>query len=295
MDEMKFALLKYENEPNLGDEIQSLAAMQFLHRVDAKFDRNNLTTAEAATKHLLIMNGWFSQTPEKAFPPSDSILPIFVSFHIANTNESIRHFLSASSIEFFKKHEPIGCRDRKTMDMLRSKGVDAFYSKCLTITFPARKKEPEHGKIFLVDLDKRIPLPRRIRKGAIRVSHIVPPYISDETKFKLARELLDMYRDEAKLVITTRLHCALPCIAMGIPVIFFGDPKDYRISILKDLGLDINRYVLPKGGLLRLLNRLYLFMSAFSINWNPKPLRIEAEQEKLRKLVKDKVSAVVPG
>lgn len=293
MDEIKFGLLKYDNEPNLGDEIQSLAALQFLPRVDAKFDRNNLTTAQATARHLLIMNGWFSQTPEKAFPPSDSILPLFVSFHIAGTNESLRHFLKPSSIEFFKKHEPIGCRDRKTMEMLRSKGVDAFYSKCLTITFPARQKEPKDGKVFLVDIDKRIPLPRHIRKGAVRVSHIVPPYISDETKFKLAQEILDMYRNEAKLVITTKLHCALPCIAMGIPVIFFGDPEDYRISVLRDLGLTINPYMLPKNGILRLLNRFRLFISAFRINWAPLPLRIEAEQEKMRNLMKDRVAAML--
>lgn len=288
---MKYALLKYDNEPNLGDEIQSLAAMQFLPRVDEKFDRNSLTTAEAETSHLLIMNGWFSQTPESAFPPSKCILPVFVSFHIANTQESIRHFLSETSIAYFKKHEPIGCRDSETMDMLCAKGVDAYYSNCLTLTFQPREKEPVRGKVFLVDVDRRIPLPRHIRKGSIRLSHIVPPYVSNETKNRLARELLDMYRDQARLIVTTRLHCALPCMAMGIPVVFFGDPEDYRISILNDLGLKINRYVLPKGGLPRLWNRLRMLMSVPTVDWSPKPLEIEAEQERLRKLVKEKISA----
>lgn len=32
-------------------------------------------------------------------------------------------------------------------------------------------------------------------------------------------ELLHMYRQRGKLIITTLLHCALPAIAMGIPVI----------------------------------------------------------------------------
>ena len=36
-----------------------------------------------------------------------------------------------------------------------------------------------------------------------------------------ARAALNTYRNKAKLVITTMLHCALPVIAMGIPVIAF--------------------------------------------------------------------------
>jgi len=292
---MKIGLLKYEHSllrvraQNLGDEIQTLAALQFLPRADTQFNRDTLSKAEADEPHLLIMNGWFYLTPD-SFPPSKSILPIFVSFHIADTEKSIRHFLSPSSIEYFKKHEPIGCRDRKTMEMLQFKGVEAFYSKCLTITFERRLKSPENGKVFLVDIDRRIPIPRPIRSGAIRVSHLVPPDVSVETKFRLARELLDTYRDEAKLVITTRLHCALPCIAMGIPVIFFGDPRNERVSILKDLGLIINRYVLPKSRIFRFLHRIRLFTSALSINWDPDPIDIEAEKDVLCKLVRDRVA-----
>jgi len=45
-----------------------------------------------------------------------------------------------------------------------------------------------------------------------------------------------MYEEEASLVITTRLHTALPCMAMGIPVVFFGSPTDGRTSIVRDIG-----------------------------------------------------------
>lgn len=41
---------------------------------------------------------------------------------------------------------------------------------------------------------------------------------------------------QAKLVITSRIHCALPCLAMGTPVIFVDSEIDKeRISGLKDL------------------------------------------------------------
>ena len=39
-----------------------------------------------------------------------------------------------------------------------------------------------------------------------------------------ATALLDRYRDEAGLIVTSLLHCALPAIAMGIPVIMFFPP-----------------------------------------------------------------------
>jgi hypothetical protein len=69
----------------------------------------------------------------------------------------------------------------------------------------------------------------------------VPFVYPDEIKTKMARYLLDLYRDEARLVITTKLHCALPCIAFGVPVIFFGDPHSYRLSLLRDLSVMIYR------------------------------------------------------
>jgi exopolysaccharide biosynthesis predicted pyruvyltransferase EpsI len=50
----------------------------------------------------------------------------------------------------------------------------------------------------------------------------------------IAQEYLDRYRKEAKLVITSRLHCALPCIAMGIPVIVMGDHRDKRLQLVEE-------------------------------------------------------------
>jgi hypothetical protein len=40
-----------------------------------------------------------------------------------------------------------------------------------------------------------------------------------------AIRLMDLYRDRAKLVITTLLHCALPAMAMGIPVVMVWPPN----------------------------------------------------------------------
>ena len=55
-------------------------------------------------------------------------------------------------------------------------------------------------------------------------------------KFWQAEELLSRYA-KAQLVITSRLHCALPCLAMGTPVIFIH-PKyheDTRFAGLREI------------------------------------------------------------
>jgi hypothetical protein len=234
---MKFASLKYNRSNNLGDEIESLAAEQFLPHLDKRFDRDSLHNISENEKYMLIMNGWFCHSPTDCFPPSDSIVPVFIGFHI--NKKKTRYFLNPQCIEYFKKHEPIGCRDRRTMELLSTKGVDAFYSKCLTLTFPKRTKEPINGKVFLVDVDS-IPIPEPLYAGAIKITHITNDSWGDEIKTLLAKKLLAMYRDEARLVITTRLHCALPCIAIGVPVVYFGHSSDARTSLLKDL-ITINK------------------------------------------------------
>jgi hypothetical protein len=302
---MKFAVLKYNFSTNLGDEIQSLAAEQFLPRVDRKFDRENLHNIAENERHVLIMNGWFCHHPADCFPLSDSIVPVFTGFHIYR--EKTQYFLTPQCIEYFKKHEPIGCRDLKTMELLAGKGVNAFYSKCLTLTFPKRNVEPNNGKVFLVDIDT-IPIPESLYRGAIHITHGIEDLYGDDLKKAMAKKLLELYRDEARLVITTRLHCALPCIAMGVPVIFFGNSSDSRISLLKDLNIKINR--MPNK-YLRILYKLVnevpgnrawgsRFRKVFAqiitrrVDWNPSPVDIEQEKRRLidttRDLIAQKIS-----
>jgi hypothetical protein len=81
---MKYALLVYSNSGNLGDEIQSIAARQFLPRVDVKIDRDRLSEFKAPDGEavLLIMNCWFGHQPEN-WPPPSSIVPLLISMHIS--------------------------------------------------------------------------------------------------------------------------------------------------------------------------------------------------------------------
>lgn len=49
---------------------------------------------------------------------------------------------------------------------------------------------------------------------------------------------------------------------MGIPVVFFNNPKDYRVSWVKDLGVHI-----------------YTGKDWDSVEWNPKPIRFSEKKK----------------
>ena len=137
-----------EKQVNIGDYIQALAAAQFLPAKDGFIQREKLKDYDGA-RCRMIMNGWYMHHPEQ-WPPSEKIDPLFVAFHI---NVSAKDaMLSEESISYLKKHEPIGCRDFYTRDMLREKGVDAYFSACLTLTLGMTyKAEEREDKCYFVD------------------------------------------------------------------------------------------------------------------------------------------------
>jgi hypothetical protein len=61
---------------------------------------------------------------------------------------------------------------------------------------------------------------------------------TNEEKFAMAEDLLHKYA-KAKLVITSRIHCALPCLAMGTPVIFINGFDSFVDSCRFDGILDL--------------------------------------------------------
>lgn len=254
---MKYSIMTYMEGDrwfNIGDYIQSLAAKQFLPRVDSYVNREKLGEYQGEQSKI-ILNGWFTHHPT-TWVPSENLTPLFISLHV---NSSIAdRMLDTKGISYLKKYEPIGCRDHYTVRLLQEKGVNAYFSGCLTLTLSsyARKDRGNDGKIYIVDplygfpnKDRIFVTPKSLVKGIIK-GHIFKmnsanlflkkiftekllaeaTYVrqelpankySEEEKFTIAEELLRQY-STAKLVITSRIHCALPCLAMGTPVIYLN-------------------------------------------------------------------------
>lgn len=226
---VKVGLFCYSNSTNVGDFIQTLAVAQHLDQEYHLVDRDFMNQYDGEPM-AVVMNGWFTDEPDN-WPPSPSIIPVFLGFHISRESAAIIR----EHKEYFKRYAPIGCRDHMTAEYMRECSIDAYVSGCATMTFPRRAADLAADKVVLVDEPLRNFL-RSERRDFVFISHELEPYMSQPLRFQAASELLDFYRENAGLIITRRIHCAMPCAAMGIPVVFSG-MKDGRTRIVDILGL----------------------------------------------------------
>ncbi len=228
---MQYGLMVYappKEHFNVGDYIQSLAARQFLPSVDCYINREGLDEyAGPPTK--MIMNGWYMHQP-RHWPPSSSIIPLFISVHLTPKARDV--ILGEKAIAYLKNYE-VGARDHASLNYLHNHGVNAYFSGCLTLTLGKSYQHQSGTEVYFVDVlhkpqfwGRRQRILRRIFgtdlvKSAVYLTqrYRVRDYPTEEMRFRLAESLLTRYQ-HAKLVVTSRLHCALPCLAMGTPVIY---------------------------------------------------------------------------
>ena len=234
-----YAGLQYTNSLNIGDYIQSLAVEQFLPRISERFERDDLRNIENTEKtYILVANGWFSHTPELCFPFAPCIIPLFFGFHLTNWNHTCNYVENEHVLDFLRKYSPIGCRDRFTEDKLKGFGIEVFFSNCMTLSFPNRNYTPPKTKFLMVDVPD-LNIPDYIYQKSEFFTHLFSKIYSEREKFTAAKSLLRYYKEKVSAVITTRLHCALPCLAMGIPVLFIGNKNDPRFSSLTEVCVKI--------------------------------------------------------
>jgi hypothetical protein len=70
---------------NIGDYIQSIAAEQFLPKVDTHIDRDELSYYDGEPVKM-IMNGWWHFNKGNELP-SSKITPLWTSCHISNQKD----------------------------------------------------------------------------------------------------------------------------------------------------------------------------------------------------------------
>jgi hypothetical protein len=229
---------------NLGDNTQTIATRHVYRELgipDSEVvvvDRDTLSTYDGEDV-MLIMNAAFGGG---SFPLSPKIHPIFVGFHAGVT-------VIQNNADFLRLHQPIGCRDTATTNFMLEHGIEAFTSGCVTLAMPNRLEVPEHPKLLIVYGEGAGQLPSQVLK-------YIPDDLADTVEFVFHRlavdqyplsnvqcrhaetyelGLLQKYRDQATLILTSLHHVAAPCIAMGIPVIVCRVDVDNRFSFLKEL------------------------------------------------------------
>lgn len=271
---MKYKLLAcslYESL-NIGDYIQALAVRQFLPTMDGFIERERLDEYDGEEVGV-IMNGWFMHE-QIHWPPSPKIRPLFVGFHVNILAEN--GIYSPEGITYLKKHEPIGCRDKYTMENLLKHGINAYFSGCITLSLGMKYawKGKREG-IYFVDTKIGYPslriFPILFMRSLCHIKSILKiykntkhdcssihhwanttffyftysklfeqeclteaTYIHHESEeyhkeykknigyLSFAETLIKRYA-KAEMVVTSRIHCALPCLGLDTPVLFVDD------------------------------------------------------------------------
>ena len=258
---------------NLGDNIQVLAIDYLYSKMG--INKDDITyinidgTRDYKGKYVILpaVTQFIDSNLDKRFPMSNNIIPFFISFLSYGDLFAERPEL----VQYMKKYEPIGCRDESTMLLCRKYGIESYLMGCVSLCFPKRDIVPKKEKVFAVDVSQALVkhIPEEILCKTEFLTHAVQyeeyPISSKENKrlMELAKGMLRKYYDEATMVITGRLHVAVPCIAMGIPVIFAADNVDFRF------------------GWVDKLIKLYTLKEYDQIDWKPQSIDIEEIKAKI--------------
>lgn len=199
---------------------------------------------------------------------SDCLEPLLTSVHINNTDNANEFHNVLDKLKAASQKSPIGCRDFATQRFLQSNGIACFFSSCLTTTLQRKDYSDGRDRSGVIFSDcsndfysKIFPIDRFINKNRAinRINALLRNYYAQEAisyvthecqlsvphreRFELAKALLQRYAN-AKLVITSRIHAALPCLGLGTPVILVCPYDQQRFEGLAEL---LN-YIWTDGG-----------------------------------------------
>ena len=228
---MRYGVIWHPASRNLGDDLQALAAGRLLPRVDLALDGERLDEAPPAPgEDIVVLLSGHAMRRKYHWPPHPSLRPVCLGMHLSREDAWGCPMEAAEGVglDYLRRHGPIGCRDDATAALLDGLGVAHYVSCCLTLTLERPADVPRHQRyVCCVDIpDKALEELRRYEKVArmpLRVmTHQLPPEAAKETfqeRMARAEETLRVYAG-ASWVVTRRLHCALACLALEVPVLF---------------------------------------------------------------------------
>lgn len=240
MPRAKYGIVGHPNNANLGDDIQVYATKLLLPSFDYWIDREHINEFKSDNGEpvAMITSAWWMWRKWN-WPFSPCIIPHFIGFHYADHQKARQpgsplkyEHLAGEATKYLKAYEPIGCRDMFTTEQLQKLGVNAYFTGCITLTLPEMPRKDMGRYICLVDMppevEKKI---RKMLEGTgveVRIythTRQRTPDMSWEDREKMIEERLTIYQN-AICVVTKKLHCSLPCLAMGVPVLLLKEMDD---------------------------------------------------------------------
>ncbi|CAF3748927.1 unnamed protein product [Rotaria socialis] len=241
---------------NNGDYVQAWASMQYYPCVDRFFERDNLYNLpelrpmpfaqstfrnQSSTFVSIIMHAWWGQFTETLkngmyWPPPHYFRPVYISMHIWH-NAAGFMLLKRKTYDMYG---PVGARDAYTLQLLYQQNISSWFSGCLTTTLkfhPLTQSANDLRKhVLVVDVQRDLLdtlVPPDILRENVRWSTAIYKVTSvnqlDE-QFEEFNQTEHRFHEllSSKLVLTSRLHVLLPCLALKIPVMFIFPFEAYH-------------------------------------------------------------------
>ena len=235
LNSTRFGVLSYDGRvsvtqvANSGDEMQGFSGLQFLPYLTDFVDRD-FGLPHTPTQYLFA-NAWWGYS--SSFPPPPSLKAAWFSVHMSS---SFKKITVPRNIGYFRRYSlevgPIGARDDPTLAFLRKLGLPTYLSSCFTQMLRSsgnRYKEnfSKRNLIMLVDVDENLLPAEIVALGTHFRADVNKSNIFDrQARLEHAQKLHHLYSTEAKVVITSRIHSALPASVNGVPVIFVEQSED---------------------------------------------------------------------
>ena len=175
----------------------------------------------------LLLFGWLLHSEN--WPPHPDYRVHSIGVHLAFQ----KHPLFTESIEWWRQQcaatgLPVSCRDSSTAHFLLENDVPAELHGCVTLSLE-RWLEPVSDLVVVTDVVGDVPTLNFGRK--VEQTHFVPRPRHRNRRFRrrMTKQVLRAYQ-RATMVVTSRLHVTLPCLAFGTPVVFVPPRLEARRS-----------------------------------------------------------------
>lgn len=286
---MKFALLNMDLDEqtvkdtaivNIGSVAMRLGIQKLLLDMGISADDiiniplSQLNTYSGEYVIMPINMHWMQDVGNKRLlSMSSKIIPVFLSISLNDTS------LEQQQVDFLKKYEPIGCRDDRTMMALRGYGIASYVFGCLAGILDVEDKDSfdskSSNKVFFADVPYGVKkyIPEEYKEDIVFVEHeIKAKNLSDNiTPEEYTLQLIRAYKENAKLIVTSRFHGAVLALALGIPVIVINETLTFRFSWLKK--------IVP----------FYTREEFAYIDWHPKVVDFKPIQEQMIEIARKRI------
>lgn len=220
------AYLSYTTN-NIGDDMQSYALTQILGDPDLYVDRDKLDSYTDYPEMDLYANGYMICGP---FPPAPQISFIPLALGIGGFGE-----MTKEKKDYLSSLPVIGCRDHHSVRWCVQRGFNGVYIGCPTMLIKRRQLITLSKRVLCVDVN---PMPIREHLKGHQVTwrtNQIQPSAPPEIRKRYLFDLIECIT-RSNLVITNRIHVAMPAVAMGIPTIIIDDEiiAPWRFSALPE-------------------------------------------------------------